>query len=230
MKKNIEKELRFVLTDDQFEKFKEKARDNKSNIITGHSLRERTVMYDNPNPNMSFYSKEVDGRLRIRTSEPAKCEVFKESDSEPNVSMLTWKQRIPEYSGKELNQEYEIEAKIDSREMANLIHIFEKVLHCPRISSYERIRETFYMQGIEIASDTFPYGHVVELEIKNSTEKELYEVAYKLGLNGFAKSTRSCDDMYKDLCKLQNKTIKSDICFGDNEMPSLTESLEKGEV
>lgn len=223
-KEKMEKELRFVLTGKEYEVFKENVRKNEETFVPGKALLELTVMYDNPNPEYSFYQKSVDGRLRVRTAKPGKADILPASTELPD-SLLTWKQRIPEYQGNEVCQEREIEASISAEEMDAVILILEKVLHCPKISSYERNRETLYYDGIEIASDTFPYGHVVELELKSGNESELHELAARLGLNQTMISTKSCDDMYRWLCEKTHRQPQTDILFNDHEMPLLDEVL-----
>lgn len=230
MNKKIEKEVRKILTDFEYERLKERI-SKLDVVVPGHSVKELTVMYDNPNPELTFYSKSVDGRLRIRTSEAGKKELLLENSTDTEVSMITWKQRIPKYKNakEEINREYEIEVNIESKEMKSMIMILENVLHCPRISSYERNRETVYIDNVEIASDTFPYGHVVELELKDSDdENELMRVMHLLELDKCKTSTLSCDDMYKKLCTLNGINAKTDILFNDDTMPSLNKALENG--
>lgn len=230
MNNKIEKELRLVMTDGEYEVFKNNARALQG-VTKGHAVKELTVMYDNPNPELTFYSKEVDGRLRIRTSAPGTADIFSDSSVEPSVSMITWKQRIPQFVGNELNQEREIEVDIAADEMDKMLAILENVLHCPRVSSYERNRETFYIDGVEVASDTFPYGHVVELELKDSEDVEdLYRVVNKLGIGECRKSSLSCDDMYKLLCRKAGVVPKSDILFDDDSMPSMGDALEQNSL
>lgn len=228
MNKKIEKEVRKILTDLEYERLKERI-SKVDGVVPGHSVKELTVMYDNPNPELTFYSKSVDGRLRIRTSEAGKKDLLPENSTDTEVSMITWKQRIPKYKNakEEINREYEIEVNIESKEMRFMIMILENVLHCPRISSYERNRETVYIDNVEIASDTFPYGHVVELELKDSDdENELMRVMHLLELDKCKTSTLSCDDMYKKLCTLNGINAKTDILFNDDTMPSLNKALE----
>ena len=160
-----EKELRYVLSDVEYNTFRKKVIESKECFKTGSCLFETTIMYDNPNPVLSFYNKAVDGRLRLRTSKYYKSDIF-EMDSFSNnklISMITWKQRIPQYANSEVRIEKEIEVHFESSESMQMISILNEILKCPRVSSYERIRETFYTNEIEIASDLFPYGHVVEL-------------------------------------------------------------------
>ena len=228
MNKKIEKEVSKILTDLEYERLKERI-SKVDGVVPGHSVKELTVMYDNPNPELTFYSKSVDGRLRIRTSEAGKKDLLPENSTDTEVSMITWKQRIPKYKNakEEINREYEIEVNIESKEMRSMIMILENVLHCPRISSYERNRETVYIDNVEIASDTFPYGHVVELELKDSDdENELMRVMHLLELDKCKTSTLSCDDMYKKLCTLNGINAKTDILFNDDTMPSLNKALE----
>lgn len=230
MNKKIEKEVRKILTDLEYERLKERI-SKLDGVVPGHSVKELTVMYDNPNPELTFYSESVDGRLRIRTSEAGKKDLLPKNSTDTVVSMITWKQRIPKYRNakEEINREYEIEVNIESKEMKAMIMILENVLHCPRISSYERNRETVYIDNVEIASDTFPYGHVVELELKDSDdENELMRVMSLLELDKCKTSTLSCDDMYKKLCTLNDLNAKTDILFNDDTMPSLNKALENG--
>ena len=230
MNKKIEKEVRKILTDLEYERLKERI-SKLDGVVPGHSVKELTVMYDNPNPELTFYSESVDGRLRIRTSEAGKKDLLPKNSTDTVVSMITWKQRIPKYRNakEEINREYEIEVNIESKEMKAMIMILENVLHCPRISSYERNRETVYIDNVEIASDTFPYGHVVELELKDSDdENELMRVMHLLELDKCKTSTLSCDDMYKKLCTLNDLNAKTDILFNDDTMPSLNKALENG--
>ena len=96
MNKKIEKEVRKILTDLEYERLKERI-SKVDGVVPGHSVKELTVMYDNPNPELTFYSKSVDGRLRIRTSEAGKKDLLPENFTDTEVSMITWKQRIPKY-------------------------------------------------------------------------------------------------------------------------------------
>ncbi len=229
MKQKIEKEIRFVMTKEMYQAVKKKVMDNLSILKHGCAVKELTVMYDNPNPNYSFYSPQIDGRLRLRSSSPCASD-FIEENKALNVpsSLLTWKQRIPGYDGticKEKEVEVSLASGIDTE---NLTVMLEDILHCPRISSYERVRETFYSEGIEIAFDTFPYGNVVELEIKEDLieETKLYDMARLLGLEDSAVvSTLSCDDIYKVMCDIAGVVAKSDLLFDDKEMPTFDEYL-----
>ena len=108
-----------------------------------------------------------------------------------------------------------------------MISILTNVLKCPRISSYERYRETLYTDNIEIASDKFPYGHVVELELKKGDESNLFEMSKLLGLSTMTRSRLSCDDLYRLLCKKAGINSKTDILFSDNEMPKINDYFDQ---
>jgi len=225
---NIERELRFVLSDLQYQKFKTLVQNNSNLFVPGVSVLETTIMYDNPNPSFTFYSNEIDGRLRLRISSIAKQDLFNiMSDLSNCKSKLTWKQRIPEFAKSDLRVEKEVEIHIDNDETNLLMVILSEVLKCPRISSYERYRETFYTidNGIEIASDLFPYGHVIELELKDGSESKLHDLVCLLGLDSTFPSKLSCDDMYYLLCKIANVLPQNDISFADNTMPKLDHYL-----
>ncbi|MDE5985210.1 MAG: hypothetical protein K2H13_08160, partial [Eubacterium sp.] len=217
-----------VLLDEEYEIFKSNVLANKNIFKQGYSSFETTIMFDNPNPKFTFYSEQVDGRLRLRTSKLHESDIFKTiklSEYSP-TSMITWKQRIPEYANNDIRIEKEIEVHFESSESSQMILILNEILKCPRISSYERIRETFYTNEIEVASDLFPYGHVVELELKSGNESSLLELAELLGLKTMKRSRLSCDDLYKLLCKKASIDSNSDILFSDKAMPKINDYLE----
>lgn len=226
-KEMLEKELRYVLSDVQYEIFKKNVQNNNKLFILGNSLLETTIMYDNPNPALTFYNKTVDGRLRLRTAKISNGDIFNYNSILEPQSMLTWKQRIPEYAKTDIRIEREIEVHFKQEEADLMALILSDVLKCPRISSYERYRETFYTDYIEIASDLFPYGHVVELELKDGTEKNLIELAKILELTSMPRSRLSCDDLYKLLCEKAGIQDNTDILFADTTMPQLNDYLDE---
>ncbi|MDR3063700.1 MAG: hypothetical protein LBU40_06140, partial [Methanobrevibacter sp.] len=92
---------------------------NKYNYL--YSAHETTIMYDNPNKEFSFYSKEIDGRLRIRNSVLKKSKYFnlpmKEVDEK---CLITWKRRLPQDDrSNALRQEEEIEFDTDGKKLKN---------------------------------------------------------------------------------------------------------------
>ena len=220
----IERELRYVLTTEQHERLV----DNLSaySLNPGYCVHELTVMYDNPNPDLTFYSQKVDGRLRLRTcsSEPSK--VLKSPDIR-ELTLLTWKQRLSSVTEEDLRAEREVEISIAGSQTASLITLLEDVLHCPKISSYERIRETVYIDGIEVAVDEFPYGHGVELEVKDGDLCSLKRVKDAVIPAGARVSHLSCDDLYKLMCRKAGVKIKDDIIFRDDGMPKIDLVLDE---
>lgn len=227
----IERELRFLLSDNQYLTFKRILINDKEKYKFGNCQKETTIMYDNPNPEFSFYDKKIDGRLRLRISKKAKSDFWDNNLSFQTKSMLTWKQRIPEIHSNDVRVEKEIEVNISDNDINNIKDILEKVLRCTKVSSYERIRETLYTEYVEIAVDKFPYGHVVELELKKGDDDNiLIELANNLELFSTTVSRLSCDDLYKLLCKKANVTPKSDILFSDESMPCLNDYLPLKEL
>src|SRR5574344_1185369 len=89
---------------------------------------EKTIQYDHPNKEMSFYTKEIDGRFRIRTTKNDSDEMCK----------ISWKRRIPTTRETSVNKEEEIEVNINYKEYDNLIYIIDNVLKMKSVESYER--------------------------------------------------------------------------------------------
>ncbi len=203
------------------------------NILSKHnyvfSARELTVMYDNPNPVLSFYDAAIDGRLRLRTSKVIDDDRFglKPADcSQESFCLLTWKRRIPEFMGENIRREEEIESRVYPEDADNLERILEHVLKCPRISSYERIRHNFDSEYSKITLDEFPYGLMLEFELKdNANEADMINQIESSGLSISNASKLSCDDKYFELCRENNLTPKSDICYSDNDMPKIQKVL-----
>lgn len=223
----IEKELRYILSDSQYVLFKDSVRQNYDFFKPGKALLETTIMFDNPNPMLTFYCKEIDGRLRLRTSVPSEPDLLLDGPSEVAEAMLTWKQRIPKFSDSEIRKEREIEVHFEAGESAAMLSLLTDVLRCPRVSSYERYRETLYTENVEIASDRFPYGHVVELELKSGKESLLTEIADLLKLSSMLCSRLSCDDLYRVLCDRAGIISKADILFSDKDMPQISDYINE---
>ena len=178
---------------------------------------ESTVMYDNPNKKLSFYRKEIDGRLRLRTS----IFVGKKSIQDAPKGLhkksklyISWKRRIPGGRGQGMtNTEEESECYIvpDQTTAQEATYIFEKVLQCPRVSSYERYRSFYIKSGVQITVDEFPFG--IMLEIEGGSDLVILKIVKQLGFSIEESSSLSCDDMYHALCKQQGKKIYADILF-----------------
>jgi len=177
-------------------------------------IYEKTSQYDHPCNKMSFYTKEIDGRFRIRVSKGeniSKC-------------MISWKRRIPSTKSTDVNKEEEVELTIKYEEYENLMFIIENVLKMKDVESYERYRTTFVNDEIEIAVDEYPFGIALEVENK-SKDKNPEEVVKKwteiLGLDITKSYPLSWDDKYSELCKKQGIEQFNHVTF-DLPMPKIT--------
>ena len=191
----------------------------KINSIKGLTMQnrcyEKTAQYDHPCDTMSFYSKEVDGRFRVRiTSNDAisKCKV-------------SWKRRLPSTTESDVNKEEEVELNIDYSEYDNLMFLINNVLKMKDIESYERYRTIFTNDEVEIAVDEYPFGIALEIENKSFSDNP-QEIVKKwvnnLGLD-IQKSYRlSWDDKYSELCRNQNIKRYNHVTF-DLPMPRVIE-------
>jgi hypothetical protein len=216
---NIEKEVRFFYPASELDLLHKKIVDLVGDFRGRYY--ELTIMYDNPNPELSFYPQEIDGRLRFRTSihSPQDKET---TDTSNNSSKITWKRRLPKEEGSSVHKEEEIEADVNYEQYENMQLIFEKVLHCKRMSSYERYRSQYSMEGLEITLDEFPYGVMLEVELNGGSEDDLLDVVKNLGLSIENSYHLSCDDKYVELCENSGQKVKDDILFNDSEMPKIS--------
>lgn len=188
------------------------------------SAKELTVMYDNPNPEFSFYNQEIDGRLRLRTSQIIEDTRFGVASNKNHESfcLLTWKRRLPNHRKGCVRHEEEIESFINLDDSGNMEQILGNVLRCPRISSYERVRHNFDSKCAKITLDEFPYGLMLEFELKDEhTEDSILAEVESCGLKLEEASSMSCDDKYVELCKSNNLLPKSDILLSDKNMPKI---------
>lgn len=174
---------------------------------------EKTVQYNHSDSRYVFYSKEIDGRFRLRLSkniEESKCK-------------LSWKRRLPNTTENLVNKEEEKEVRISYEDVDNFIFIIENVMHFKVVDSYERYRTIFTNEDVEISIDEYPFGIALEIENKSSTknpEEVVMNYASKLKLNIKDSYRLSWDDKYVELCKEQNKEIYNEVTF-DKDMPSI---------
>ena len=185
--------------------------DNIKELTKENRLYEKTIQYDHPNTDMSFYSKEIDGRFRIRISK----------NDEISKCMISWKRRLNKSSS--VNEEEEVELTIKYEEYNNLIFIIENVLKMKPIESYERYRTIYHNNEIEISIDEYPFGIALEIENKSNSKspKEIVEKwAQILNLDINDSYKLSWDDKYTSLCKQQNMPVFKDVTF-DKEMPNI---------
>ena len=174
---------------------------------------EKTVQYNHSDSRYDFYSKEIDGRFRLRLSkniEESKCK-------------LSWKRRLPNTTENLVNKEEEKEVRISYEDVDNFIFIIENVMHFKVVDSSERYRTIFTNEDVEISIDEYPFGIALEIENKSSTknpEEVVMNYASKLKLNIKDSYRLSWDDKYVELCKKQNKKIYNEVTF-DKDMPSI---------
>ena len=174
---------------------------------------EKTVQYNHSDSRYDFYSKEIDGRFRLRLSkniEESKCK-------------LSWKTRLPNTTENLVNKEEEKEVRISYEDVDNFIFIIENVMHFKVVDSYERYRTIFTNEDVEISIDEYPFGIALEIENKSSTknpEEVVMNYVSKLKLNIKDSYRLSWDDKYVELCKEQNKEIYNEVTF-DKDMPSI---------
>jgi len=218
----IEKEIRFFFSNNELPMLIEKL----NNLYEyANSYHEITTMYDNPNQDFTFYSKRIDGRLRLRYSKIIDSPMFGEAKKElfeDSKCLVTWKRRAPGGLSDPIRKEEEIEYSTPSNDFKSVKSIFENVLKCKRISSYERIRNIYLTNTLIITCDQFPYGVMLELELKDNLNEEIiFDNVDKLGLNTKDSSSLSCDDMYFKLCKKINISPLPDILFSDTTMPKI---------
>lgn len=213
----METEIRYYFNEASEQKIIEYIKDFKELTYQGR-FYEKTDQYNHPMKKYNFYSKEIDGRFRIRKTEGdnlSKC-------------MITWKRRLKDPKENLIHQEEEVEVSIKLEEYENLIFLLNNVLHLSLVESYERYRSIFTNDDVEIVVDKFPFGIALEIENKSKT-KEPKEVItnwvdkLKLDINKAYKL--SWDDKYSELCKEQNKKIESIVNF-NSEMPKVKEEFK----
>lgn len=174
---------------------------------------EKTIQYNHCDSKYDFYSKEVDGRFRLRISKndvDTKCK-------------LSWKRRLKNTTKTNVNKEEEKEVRINSEDIDNFIYIIENVMHFGIVESYERYRNSFENEEIEISVDEYPFGVCVEVENKSTTrnpEEVVKEWTSKVGLEINKSYRLSWDDKYKELCEEQNIERYSEVAF-NKPMPKV---------
>jgi len=174
---------------------------------------EKTIQYNHPSKEYDFYSKEIDGRFRVRITKGENYE----------KCMITWKRRLKTISQDEINKEEEIEVNIDTNDYDNLTLLLTNVLKLTPVESYERYRHVFKNNEVEIVIDKYPFGIALEIESKTNeenSEKVILKWLKKLNLELKDSYKLSWDDKYNELCKEQNKQVFTDVLFG-LEMPEV---------
>lgn len=206
----METEIRFYYSSDSKDKIINYIKKYKELEYKGR-FYECTDQYNHPMEEFDFYSKDIDGRFRIRKTigdDISKC-------------MITWKRRLKKEEL--IHREEEVEVSIDPDNYDNLIFLLENVLHMNIVESYERYRSIFSNSDIEIVVDEYPFGICIELENK-SKDKDAYDVINswlnKLNFNINDAYKLSWDDQYEELCRKQGKNIEKIVRF-DKDMPKV---------
>ena len=208
----MEYEIRYYYPTEKLENIIKKIKSIKE-LKMGSRCYEKTSQFDHPNIEMSFYSKEIDGRFRIRITKSdkiAKCKI-------------SWKRRIPTTQTTDVNQEEEIELSIKYDEYDNLMFLINNVLKMKNVESYERYRTIFTNDEVEISVDEYPFGIALEIENKsNNTDpkKVVRKWTGILGLDIDKAYRLSWDDKYSELCKNQNIKQYNHVTF-DKPMPKV---------
>ena len=208
----MEYEVRYYYPKSDLDKINKKL-ENIKELNKENRLYEKTIKYDHPSSNLSFYSKEIDGRFRIRVSK----------NDDISKCKLSWKRRLSTTKLTDVNEEEEVELTIKYEEHENLLFIINNVLKMKSVESYERYRTIYHNEEIEISIDEYPFGIALEIENK-SNNKNPKDIVKKwidiLNLNIEDSYKLSWDDKYTELCKEQNIEIYKDITF-DKPMPEV---------
>ncbi len=206
----IEKEVRYYFPD----KFKKRLEEKIEKCALEYKGKYfiQTLMFDNPNPDYSFYLPEIDGRLRLRKFESL------EPDKFSSRAFLSWKQRLKKEGG--INEEIEIEVRFRAEDYENIRKILEEVLRCKYMGGYEMYRTIFEGKGVEVTINEYPFGIALEIEAKDP-KINLQEFITALDLQKFNPYYLSNDDMYEALCKKKGIKPKPEIFFDDPDMPKL---------
>ncbi len=214
----METEVRFYYSIDSKDKIIEYFKSFKELKYKGR-FYECTDQYNHPMEEYDFYSKNIDGRFRVRKTigeDTSKC-------------MITWKRRLKDNVNELIHKEEEIEVSIKPEEYDNLCLLLESVLHLKLVESYERYRSVFYNDEVEIVVDEYPFGICIEIENKSETKDASDVIKSWLNKLDFDINNAyrlSWDDKYSELCKKQNKKVESKVRF-NQDMPQIKEIFNK---
>lgn len=208
----MEYEVRYYFPTEKLTSIIEKLQQIKE--LTMHDrCYEKTMQFDHPSPDNSFYSPQINGRFRLRVTKSLnekKCKI-------------SWKRRLKTTAKTQINQEEEIEINISYHEYNNILYLLKEVLKMPEIESYERYRTTFNTPNIEIAVDEYPFGVALEIESKgNNPQQNISNWVQKLNLDINKAYRLSWDDKYSELCQKQNIPQFNHVTF-DKPMPKIFE-------
>ena len=208
----MEYEVRFYYPTAELNELITKLSEN-DDLEIGLRTYEKTVQFNHCDPNYDFYSKEIDGRFRVRIS----------SNDEETKCKLSWKRRLNDTAATNVNKEEEKEVKINKEDIDNFMFIVSNVMHFNVVESYERYRTVFENEDVEISVDEYPFGVALEIENKSKTKKPEEVITSwvdRLGLSFDDSYRLSWDDKYLELCKEQSIESYSEVTF-DKQMPTI---------
>lgn len=206
----MEYEVRFYYPHTDLTKLISKLEEQKG-LTKGLKTYEKTIQFNHSDPKHDFYSKEIDGRFRVRIS----------SNDKVTKCKLSWKRRLKNTTETSINKEEEKEVQIPSEDIDNFLYIIENVMHFTIVESYERYRTVFTNDDIEISVDEYPFGIALEIENKSTSKNPEETIHYwieKLQLNLENSYRLSWDDKYLELCKEQDIPVFKEVTF-DKKMP-----------
>lgn len=155
----MEYEVRFYYESEELKNIL-KNLNNEINLKEQPRTYEKTIQYNHSDERFDFYSKEIDGRFRLRISS---------NDTETKCK-LSWKRRLKSTTETEVNKEEEKEVRINPNDIDNFLFIISNVMHFTTVESYERYRTVFENDEVEISVDEYPFGVCVEIENKSITK------------------------------------------------------------
>jgi adenylate cyclase class 2 len=156
------------------------------------SAYEITIMYDDSNKTLF----KDDARLRLRR-------IVNLKNKEETCELSYKKPKTREG----IKVEEEDEVKVSS--FVEMKNILEKQGFSV-VSSYERIRDTFESDDCKITVDSFPFGELLEIE---GEINKIKNIAEKLGFDLKDNTTKSCDDIYADICEKEGREPNPNITF-----------------
>lgn len=208
----MEYEVRFYYESEELKNILERLK-GENGLIEQPRTYEKTVQYNHSDERFNFYSKEIDGRFRLRISA---------NDNETKCK-LSWKRRLKATTETEVNKEEEKEVRINPNDIDNFLFIISNVMHFTTVESYERYRTVFENNEVEISVDEYPFGVCIEVENKSITkdpEDVVKSWVNKIGLNITEAYRLSWDDKYLELCEEQGIERFNEVTF-DRPMPSV---------
>ena len=208
----MEYEVRFYYESEELKNIL-KNLNNEINLKEQPRTYEKTIQYNHSDERFDFYSKEIDGRFRLRISS---------NDTETKCK-LSWKRRLKSTTETEVNKEEEKEVRINPNDIDNFLFIISNVMHFTTVESYKRYRTVFENDEVEISVDEYPFGVCVEIENKSITknpEDVVKNWVNRIGFNINDAYRLSWDDKYLELCEEQGIERFNEVTF-DRPMPSV---------